>query len=187
MPQYREWCLVAILVRKCFRKTSVYTSSENTCVCVILTDVDRTNTVFLITTALWRQAVRLKPTRASCRCCQPSASTPKAKEIGYVLASARVWKNIYKGNQSNWIFDYKPALPKGVCPLNWFGFTTCCQRCQWRDLTISAIWLNSEKDPDVLIAQPSVCIATITCWCWTLTEEGGLYMTPPALANIINM
>lgn len=102
----------------CLRTTTVYTCSENTCVCVILTHVGRMNTVFLITEPSWRQAVRFKPTGASCRCCQPSASTPRAKEIGCLLASSWEGKeNIYQGNHSKWIFDYKPTLLQGVRPL----------------------------------------------------------------------
>lgn len=78
------------------RKTTVYTNSKNTCVYVILTHVDRMNTVFLITKPSWRQAVRLKHTGAYCRCCKPSASTPKAEKMGCLLAAALEEKeNIY--------------------------------------------------------------------------------------------
>lgn len=50
------------------KKNPHSTQTPNTCVCVILTHVDRMNTVFLITKPSWRQAVKLKPTGSNCRC-----------------------------------------------------------------------------------------------------------------------
>lgn len=139
-------CLVVILVKRCLRKTTVYTSSKNTCVCVILTHEDRMNTVFLITKPSWRQAVMLKPTGACCRCCKPSASTPNAKEKGCLLASALEGKeNIYRESIQTEFLITNQLFHKVLVHWVQFEFTICCQCCQWGDLTISLIWLNSEK------------------------------------------
>lgn len=140
-------CLAGILVKQCSRKTTVYTSSKNTCVCVVLTHVDRMNTVFLITKPSWRQAVRLKPRGAYCRCCKASASTPKAKEIGCLLASALEGKeNIYGESIQTEFLIINQLFHKVLVHRVQSEFTICCQCCQWRDLTISLIWLNSEHD-----------------------------------------
>lgn len=145
-------CLVAILVKQCLKKTTVYRSSKNTCVCVILTHVDRMNTVFLITKPSWRQAVRLKPTGTYCRCCKPSASTPKAKEMGCLLASALEGKeNIYEKSIQTEFLIRNRLFHKVLVHWVQFEFTICCQCCQWRDLTISVIWLNSESEISVCL------------------------------------
>lgn len=201
MAQCCYWCLVAILVKKCLWKTTVCTSSANTCLCVILTHVDRMNTVFLTTKPSWRQAVRLKPTGAYCRCCQPSASTPKAKEIGCLLASALEGKqNIYEGNHSNRIFDYKATLPQGVRPLGSVWVYNLLSVLPVDRLNyLSNMAELKARYPDVSIAQPSVCIATVTRWCRKTTNScatrtveereihQGLYMTTPVLTSAINM
>lgn len=54
----------------------------NACVCVVLTRVDRMKTDCLITKPSWRQAVRLKPTGSSGRCCQLREASLKAKQRG---------------------------------------------------------------------------------------------------------
>lgn len=58
----------------------------NTCVCVVLTRVDRMKTDCLITKPWWRQAVRLKPTGSSCRCCQRGEAQLKANQKGCLRA-----------------------------------------------------------------------------------------------------
>lgn len=153
---------------------------KKTLVHVILTHVDRMNTVFLITRPSWRQAVRLKPTGAHCRCCKPSASTPRAKKIGCLLASALEGKeNIYGGKHSNWIFDYKPTLPQGVSPLGsvWVDnllsvlsvqrFNYLCNIAEFR-----------AKYLDVSIAQPLVYI-----YCKKERNPQRLSLTTPVLTT----
>lgn len=131
----------------------VYTSSKNNCECVILTHVDRMNTIFLITKTSWRQAVRLKPTGAYCRCCKPSASTPQAKEIGCLLASALEGKeNIYSESIQTEFLIIKRFFHKVLVHWVQFEFTICCQCCQWRNLTISLIC--RARYLDVSIAKP---------------------------------
>lgn len=139
-------CLASIHIKECRKKSAVHTNSENTCVCVILTHVDRMNTVFLITESWWRQAVRLKPRGADYRCCQPSASNPRDNKTGCLLTSALEGKgNIYKGE----------TIPSEFLIINqlfhrafvrWvqFEFTVCCQLRGWSDLTIAVIRLKSE-------------------------------------------
>lgn len=59
-----------------------------------VTRVDRMNTASLITKPWWRQAVRLQPTGAQCRCYEASASDPNGgRERGCRQESAL--ENIY--------------------------------------------------------------------------------------------
>lgn len=124
----------------------MHTSSKNTRIYVILTRVDRTNTVFLITKPSLRQAVRLKPTRAYCRCCKPSASTPKSKEIGCLQASALEGKeNIYEVSIQTEFLIISLLFHKVLVHWVQLEFTICCQSCQWTDLTILLICSYSEQ------------------------------------------